>query len=264
MAKLKIKTKISTIFIILAIYSCEHTSQKIETPIIPTPNFVLSENERKLLYSDPCSDEINMDTVKSTLNFRNALIKFYKNKNKENDEICISFGFIANDSITIKRLKFQYKVPYPYTSGGGISLSNYHYLFVDVSDNKIDIVSPNRVYSQNIKKLNEYITQIYKKPLDSTNFLNVKDVKKRLIRISFLSDSMNIINQTLSQLIIGYIIAQRELCKEYFKKDINEASINEIIELRTKNPFVFKLGIDKRNKEQLNPKLVTSKPETRN
>jgi hypothetical protein len=73
---------------------------------------------------------------------------------------------------------------------------------------------------------------------------------------------MNQINQILSQLIIGYIIAQRELCREYFKKDINEASINKLIELRRKNPIVFKLVNKNRYKVLPNPQLVTQKPAT--
>jgi hypothetical protein len=108
------------VFTILIIHSCANTYQKIEPPIIPTPNFVLSENERILLCLDNCSQEINLDSLYTITNFNKVRSQFQLPENEPKGNLCFNLGLKLNKDSIKTNFKIQCTQPNYYRTIGQV------------------------------------------------------------------------------------------------------------------------------------------------
>lgn len=64
---------------------------------------------------------------------------------------------------------------------------------------------------------------------------------QKFVNLVFPNDSLQFADTFLTQLIIGYIRAQRAICKVRYGKALKDASNDEILELKKTNPLIFGL-----------------------
>jgi hypothetical protein len=233
----KLTLAIIIAFLILMVNSCKPASQKTEPPIIPTPNFVLSENERKLLCLDYCSQEINLDSLSTITNFNKVRSQFQLPENEPKGNLCFNLGLKLNKDSIKTNFKIQCIQPNYYRTTGQVI--DYKYISVIECNDTSYVFSTNQITKKSIliNDLTKYITALYLEILESSN------IHKYCINLYFKDNESTYYYAYLSELITGYINALRVLSKKYFKKDINELTSSEITKLRNNNPLLFKLSL---------------------
>ena len=216
---------------ILVTSSCKNTSKKSETPRILTPNFVLSENERRLLCLDNCDQELDLDSLYTITNFNKVRNQFQNSEKELNGNLCFNLRLKLNKDLIKTNFKIQL-IPPNYYKKKGETLDQKYISVADFGDTSCVFSS-----STLINDLTKYLTNLYLERIDSLN------TNKCCINLHLMHNESTYFNSYLSELITGYITALRVLSKKYFKKDINELTIVEITELRNKNPLLFKLSL---------------------
>jgi hypothetical protein len=233
----KLTLAIIIAFTILVAHSCEHTPQKTEPPIIPTPNFVLSENERKLLCLDSCNKEINLDSLYTITNFNKVRSQFQLPEKEQKGNLCFNLVLKLNKDSIETNFKIQFIQPNSYKEIGQI-IDQKHITVLEYKDTSCVFLSDQATNKSTlISDLTKYTTGLYLEKFGSSN------MHKYYINLYFRHNESTYYYSYLSELITGYIIAQRILSKKYFKKDINELTTSEITKLRNNNPLLFKLSL---------------------
>jgi hypothetical protein len=201
-------------FVILIANSCKPASQKTGTPIIPTPNFVLSENERKLLCLDSCSQEISLDSLYTITNFNKVRSQFQLPEKEQKGNLCFNLRLKLNKDSIKTNFKIQFIQPNYYKTIGQI-IDHKYIPVVEFNDTSYAFSSDNITNKSTlINDLTKYVTDLYLEKLDSPN------MHKYCINLYFKHNESTYFNSYLSELITGYIIALRVLSKNISKKKL--------------------------------------------
>lgn len=212
-------------------------SKKIIGPEKP---FILTANEVSLLQADPCGYEVSLDTIVSLSQYYRIREDFFAAGKDSASKFCISFNYKYSDTGRPQKLVIHFNPAPSYSRGGNLPPENY--LLVNIRDSArvFDVLGAVHAFDGTpTEELYKYVQQFYLQLTDSST------MRDRFMNMRFPSDSVTYIGKYVSQLVKGYILAQRELSLKFYNKELQYATPEELTALRNRSPFLFKLNRNK-------------------
>ena len=199
--------------------------------------FQLGSNDLQLLRSDSCNGQICFDSLTSINQYYDFMQKKFTAPSATRGNPCICFKFM-NDSNTRGQKIVLEKIP---TTYGTIktTVPNHSILQVGITDSAFvyTIGNESQRFSISSDTLNRCIKRLYLNEPDTSLY------GEKTISLVFPNENVKLANQYLSQLVIGYVDAQRDICQQLFHKDLNAASLQEIKQLMELRPLRFNIHI---------------------
>ncbi|MEO6252496.1 MAG: hypothetical protein ABIO79_04290 [Ferruginibacter sp.] len=215
---------------LLIIFGCNNLNESKKI-VEPQESFILNANELNLLNFDSCSYQISLDTIQSISKYHRLKNSFFDTRKNLTEKFCISFSFKENYTGKAKTVIIN-STPFPYRSRGAI-ITPDKFIIAKIRDSTYLFSILGIVHAfdgSEAKELYKYVKEFY---LSSSDTANMKD---KFIQMEFPSDTVAYIEKILSQAVMGYILAQREFSFEIYKKELQNATKQELIALRTSEP----------------------------
>jgi len=217
-------------------FGCNNNSQHskyIDTP----PKFIPDTSELRILKDDSCNKNIDIDSLNTITQFDSIKYKYYLDESNSNKSICLSFNFLGDVNGGTQKVSVQL-IPRNY-SGVATTIPTHSLLWVEIADsNSIASITGNEHYFDGHKSsdsLGNYVKRLFLNRPDTTRY------GQKFVALFFPDNSFHLVDKYLTQIVIGYIEAQRELCLVRFGKNLKDATLKEIAELKTITPLIFKI-----------------------
>lgn len=225
-----------TLFLLLTTSGCNNTPHD-SVPKPEAPKFVLDSSELKLLADDEYGKRVSTDSLMSISQYDSIKRSFFEKKTNWENSFCLGFTFLGNANFKSKKIWVQL-IPLSYRIVA-TTIPMHSILVVSItSSNSIYSIVGNEFYhGEELPpgSLNSYVKRLFLNEPDTSRY------GQKIVRLVFPNDNFQFTDEYLTQLVTGYIDAQRELCRERFQKDLKNASIQEIQELKKTTPFRFKI-----------------------
>lgn len=225
-----------SIFFLLAFTCCTHTAQQ-SVQKVDVYKFILDSSELRMLTVDACYKSVVLDSVDYISRLDSVKRSYLKNQFNVDKTICICFNFLGSSNFNLNKLSVQF-MPRLIVSKAAL-IPSHSFLVVSIADsNSISLIKGNEFYfdgHMSSDSLNSYVMRL---------FLNESSKGahgQKFVNLVFPNDSLQFADTFLTQLIIGYIRAQRAICKVRYGKALKDASNDEILELKKTNPLIFGL-----------------------
>ncbi len=229
-----------SIFFLLAFTCCNHTAQKAVQKV-EVFEFIFDSSELRMLTVDACDKNVVLDSVGYISRFDSVKQNYFKNQFNLDKTICICFNFLGSSNFNLNKLSVQFMQRLIVSKAALIP--SHSFLLVSIADsNSISLIKGNEFYFDGhmpSDSLNSCVMRLF---LDKPN---TGAYGQKFVNLVFPNDSLQFADTFLTQLIIGYIRAQRAICKVRYGKALKDASNQEIIELKKTNPLIFGIKCNK-------------------
>jgi hypothetical protein len=232
--------RLIVLFSLLFSFSCNNNSQSSIQTVSP-PKFILDFNELRILKDDTCDKQIDTDSLNTITQFDSIKYNYRQGKNNFNKTICLSFNFLGYiqgqaQKVTVQLIPRKYGVV-------ASTIPTHSFLWVEIADsNTISTITGNEHYfdgHESSDSLSNYVKRLFLNKPDTTRY------GQKFVNLFFPTNSFHFVDKYLTQIVIGYLKAQRELCKVRFGKNLKEVTLEEIGELKATTPLVFKISLNK-------------------
>lgn len=234
-----------SIFFLLFSICCNDASQKAVQKV-DVYKFILDSSELRMLTVDSCDKNVVLDSVDYISRLDSVKRSYLKNQFNVDKTICICFNFLGSSNFNLNKLSVQF-MPRLIVSKAAL-IPSHSFLVVSIADsNSISLIKGNEFYFDGhmpSDSLNNYVMRLF------LNDANTGAYGQKFVNLDFPNDSLQFADAFLTQLIIGYIRAQRAICKARYGKALKDASNQEVIELKKANPLIFRLKCNKMLRKQ--------------
>jgi hypothetical protein len=224
------------VLFILVLAGCNHPSRH-HAQKKDAISFVLNSSDLRVLYDSVCSKEFDINLFQSISEYDSTKKAYFADSNNFGKRICICFNFKDSTTFPSKRICTPI-IPRSYNIAAAMVPAHSLLLISLSKSNLIQTVQGNEFYQGNqaVDSLNNYVRKLFLNKPDTSSY------GEKFIHLQFADDSVTFADKCLSQLVIGYIKAQRALCQLKFGKPLREASLMEIQALQLAAPLRFKLS----------------------
>ncbi len=223
-----------TIVLVVIASCCENGKHTVSSQ--QEAEFILDTTELRLISGSSCDFKISFDSLHTLSEYDSIRRKFYSMQANIEKKACIEFTYLGNINARPGKVLIQ-SIP---TSYGIVATTIPAHSILHITAFRADWVldlAGNEFPNEQIPSdsLHHYIRRLFLNPPDSSRY------GEKRVTFHLPDDSINLANKYLTELVIGYIAAQRQICRNKFHKDLKAASIEELEDLRSEMPLRFKI-----------------------
>jgi hypothetical protein len=202
-----------------------------------SPAFILGTNEQLLLSDSSCNISVSLDSIQSFSRLSSIKREALHDDGQATTPICIGFRLYFQNGVDTTTTFIQ-SVPSSYGLIPDIIPSHSILIISVLNKDFIHSIKGNEFYSGKklpVDSMYHYVKRLFLAAADTSKYGDKR------VTINFPSDNTDWAPGYLTQLVIGYIEAQKILCKTRFGKELKHASLQEIVLLRKAVPLRFTL-----------------------
>ena len=227
--------QILIVFFSLIVVSC---NDNLKQPVSnqETAKFILDSSELSLISDSLCDFQISFDSLNSISQYDSIRRRFFSVETNIGKKVCMDFTYQGDINAKSKKVFIQ-SIP---TSYGLVATTIPAHSILHITAFETTLISDiagNEFHNGQTSSdsLHNYIRRLFLNPPDSSRY------GEKRVTFHFPNDSIHLANKYLTELVIGYIAAQRQICKSRFHKDLKVASTDEVKELKRSMPLRFKI-----------------------